>query len=64
MVIGSEQLFTLLKDKGLKVTTQRVKTLEVLSSCPNRHLTAEEIYELVKIACPEMGLAPDRTSDV
>ena len=39
------------------MTTQRVKTLEVLSSCPNRHLTAEEIYELVKIDCPEIGLA-------
>ncbi len=47
----------LLKDKGLKVTTQRLLVLEALASCPDEHLTAEEIYEMVKADYPEIGLA-------
>lgn len=52
-----EQFKQLLKDKGLKVTNQRVLILEALASCPDKHLTAEEIYELVKVDYPEIGLA-------
>ena len=57
MDVDREQFKQLLKDNGLKVTNQRVLVLEALASCPGKHLTAEEIYELVKIDCPEIGLA-------
>jgi Fur family ferric uptake transcriptional regulator len=51
------QLKELLKEKGLKLTTQRRNILEVLEKHRSEHLTAEEIYELVKKECPEIGLA-------
>lgn len=47
----------LLKEKGLKVTTQRVDILEALEMRPDKHLTAEEIYEIVKEKNPDIGLA-------
>ena len=47
----------LLKENGLKVTTQRIAILEVLDSRPDEHLTAEEIYDCVKEKYPEIGLA-------
>lgn len=47
----------LLREKGLKVTRQRLTVLEAIASCPKEHLTAEEIYELVKVDCPDIGLA-------
>ena len=51
-------IFTrILREKGVKVTMQRILVLEALSSCPDGHLTAEEIYNLVKAAYPEIGLA-------
>lgn len=54
---GSELFKQLLKDNGLKITKQRLLVLEALSACPDKHLTAEEIYELVKVEYPEIGLA-------
>lgn len=57
MAADREKFKMILKDKGIKVTTQRVLVLEALSQCPDRHLTAEEIYELVKADYPEIGLA-------
>ncbi len=57
MAVDKEQFAAILKKKGLKVTTQRVMVLKVLADCPNTHLTAEEIYELVKVEYPEIGLA-------
>lgn len=57
MSVNKEEFEKILRKKGLKVTTQRVLVLDVLSSCPDRHLTAEEIYELVKVDYPEIGLA-------
>ena len=47
----------LLKQNGLKVTTQRIAVLEVLQKRPEEHLTVEEIYGLVKSEHPEIGLA-------
>lgn len=47
----------LLKSRGLKMTNQRWTILEVFENQPNEHFTAEEIYELVKVKCPEIGLA-------
>lgn len=47
----------LLRDGGLKVTRQRMAVLEAIASCPQEHLTAEEIFDLVKASCPDIGLA-------
>lgn len=52
-----ERFKTLLKQNGLKVTTQRVAILQVLSNRPGEHLTAEEIYDCVKEMFPDIGLA-------
>lgn len=57
MSVDKDRFKEILKEKGLKVTKQRTKVLEVLSNSPDNHLTAEEIYELVKVDCPEIGLA-------
>lgn len=46
-----------LKEKGLKVTHQRLLILSVLEQNSGRHMTAEDIYELVTEDYPEIGLA-------
>lgn len=46
-----------LKEKGLKLTTQRRAVLEIMQKHNGQHLTAEEIYSKVKEICPEIGLA-------
>lgn len=46
-----------LREKGMKVTRQRLLVLEAVASRPEEHLTAEDIYELVKAGYPEIGLA-------
>lgn len=57
MSISKEKFRELLKEKGLKVTNQRLLVLEVLADHKDKHLTAEDIYELVKEDYPEIGLA-------
>lgn len=57
MQLDREEFEKLLREKGLKVTTQRLAVLTVLSQKPDSHLTAEEIYDLVKVSNPEIGLA-------
>lgn len=47
----------MLKEKGLKVTQQRLLVLGIMAGHPGEHLTAEEIYDLAKQSCPEIGLA-------
>jgi len=54
---NQERFKMLLKQKGLKVTTQRLIILETLKNKPDEHLTAEEIYECVKQENPDIGLA-------
>lgn len=46
-----------LKKKGYKFTPQRKAILEVVSESFGKHLSSEEIYDLVKIKYPEIGLA-------
>ncbi len=46
-----------LRKKGLKVTHQRILVLSVLEQNSGRHMTAEDIYELVSEDYPEIGLA-------
>lgn len=47
----------LLREKGLKVTSQRLLVLETIADHPGEHLTAEEIFDLVRRQYPEIGLA-------
>ncbi len=54
---NQDQFKSLLKQNGLKVTTQRVAILDVLSSRPGKHLTAEEIYDYVKKKYSDIGIA-------
>lgn len=46
-----------LKEKGFKLTNQRESVLNTILENSGKHLSAEEIYDLVKISCPEIGLA-------
>lgn len=57
MSISKEKFKEMLKEKGLKVTNQRLLVLEVLADHGDKHMTAEDIYELVKEDYPEIGLA-------
>ena len=57
MKYDREQFKRILKENGLKVTRQRLVVLEATSSCPEEHLSADEIFALVKVDCPEIGLA-------
>lgn len=50
-------LKTELKDKGYKMTSQRKAILDVLIENDGKHLSTEEIYELVKKKYPEIGVA-------
>lgn len=57
MSVSKEEFKKLLKEKGLKVTNQRLLVLEVLAEHRDDHMTAEDIYDLVKEEYPEIGLA-------
>lgn len=57
MAVDREYFGRILREKGLKVTRQRLLVLEAIASRPGEHLTAEEIFELVKFSYPEIGLA-------
>lgn len=46
-----------LKAKGYKLTPQRRAIVDSIVSSEGKHLTAEEIYDIVKEDCPEIGLA-------
>lgn len=57
MAVDREQVKRVLRDNGLKVTNQRLLVLDAIASCPDKHVTAEEIYEMVKADYPQIGLA-------
>ena len=52
-----ENLKIKLKDLGLKITPQRRAIINILLEYNDRHLSSEEIYDLVRENCPEIGLA-------
>lgn len=52
-----ELLRVKLREKGLKVTQQRLLVLQMLSEHSGRHMAAEDIYELIREDYPEIGLA-------
>ena len=43
---------SLLREKGLKATNQRILILEALADSEDRHLTVEEIYDSIKAEFP------------
>ena len=57
MSISQEKFKEMLKEKGLKVTNQRLLVLQVLAEHGDEHMTAEDIFELGKEDYPEIGLA-------
>ncbi len=46
-----------LKETGFKITPQRRAIVEILLKHKDKHLSSEEIYDLVRVECPEIGLA-------
>ena len=55
--MNEEKVKDLLREKGLKVTSQRLMVLNILSAHGDEHRTVEEIYDLAKEESPEIGLA-------
>lgn len=45
------------EDKGYKYTTQRKAVLEIIAASIGTHLTAEEVYRIVKDENPGIGIA-------
>ncbi|MGL5575732.1 MAG: Fur family transcriptional regulator [Sarcina sp.] len=45
------------KSKGYKLTPQIRAIVDIIMDSEKKHLTAEEIYDQVKVNCPEIGLA-------
>lgn len=52
-----EKLKINLKQKGYKLTPQRRAIVDIIIQNAGSHLTTEELYDLVKTECPEIGLA-------
>jgi Fur family ferric uptake transcriptional regulator len=52
-----EKLKNSLKEKGYKLTPQRRAIVDMIIKNEGSHLTTEELYNLVKKECPEIGLA-------
>ncbi|OFI05424.1 ferric uptake regulation protein [Clostridium acetireducens DSM 10703] len=52
-----ERLRNSLKEKGYKLTPQRRAIVDIIIRNEGKHLTTEELYDLVKKECPEIGLA-------
>ncbi|MGL4730480.1 MAG: Fur family transcriptional regulator [Clostridium sp.] len=52
-----DDLKEVLKEKGYKLTPQRRAILTGIINSEGSHLTAEELYDLVKSECPDIGLA-------
>ena len=46
-----------LKKVGLKVTLPRIKILQILESAPDWHMTAEDIYQALRDAQEDVGIA-------
>ena len=46
-----------LKKVGLKVTLPRIKILQILETCADRHMTAEDIYQALRDAAEDVGIA-------
>jgi len=47
----------MLKEEGYKLTTQRLAILNVIIENKDKHLSPEEIYHIVRLKHPEIGIA-------
>ncbi len=47
----------LLKEKQYKMTPQRQRILEVFCEHPDAHLSAEDVYQIVRVDSSDIGLA-------
>ena len=50
-------LRALLKEKQLKMTPQRQRILQVFCEHPDSHLSAEDVYQIVRDDASDIGLA-------
>ncbi|MBS5946026.1 MAG: transcriptional repressor, partial [Peptoniphilus harei] len=57
MDINIDPVKRILKDNGYKYTKQRAKVYEIFLYNKDKHLTTEEVYNLVAKKDPEMGIA-------
>lgn len=57
MILDYEYAGEKLKEKGYKFTPQRRSILNAILQTEGEHLSVEEIYEIVKDKCPDIGLA-------
>ncbi|HSQ33912.1 MAG TPA: Fur family transcriptional regulator, partial [Peptostreptococcaceae bacterium] len=57
MMSAMEILKERLQKTGFKITPQRRAVVEILLQNKDNHLSSEEIYDLVRKDCPEIGLA-------
>lgn len=57
MDVSFDVLRERLKAKGYKLTPQRKAILDVVLNNTGKHLSTEEIYDIVRKDCPEIGLA-------
>jgi Fur family ferric uptake transcriptional regulator len=57
MAVNFDQLKETLKTKGYKLTPQRRAILDVVIESQGEHLSTEEIYDIVRNGCPDIGLA-------
>lgn len=57
MTVNLESLYKRIKDSQYKLTVQRQVILDVFLQHQEMHLSAEDVYHLVKQAHPEVGLA-------
>jgi Fur family transcriptional regulator, ferric uptake regulator len=53
----TQKLKEQMKVQGYKLTPQRRAVLDIIIENEGKHLSTEEIYDLVKKDCPEIGLA-------
>jgi Fe2+ or Zn2+ uptake regulation protein len=56
MITNKEELKTLLKEKGIKPTYQRLKILEYMSKNLNNHPTVEMVYDKLLQDIPTLSL--------
>ena len=57
MDINMDSIKNKFKKEGYKLTTQRRAVLDVIIENQEKHLSPEEIYDIVKIRYPEIGIA-------
>jgi len=57
MNINIDEVKEILKEEGYKLTTQRQAILDVICENHEKHLNPEEIYDIVKLKYPDIGIA-------